>query len=160
MPTKSSIHKVLNINCSGEKDFFDLWIEYLTPQHQLTKTEQKFLAACLRNRYELGKSITDETLLDETCMNEIYRAKIREEIGFSVQQAQNVISKLKKLKIFIPRKYPFTDKIQYYKIAPSLIPNYNENEDFVLVLLFNGKRDIQSSSKRVQPTNKDNQGDL
>ena len=160
MQSKSSIYKVLPIDCSGEKDFFDLWVEWLTPKHQLTKTEQKFLAACLRNRHELSKGITDETILDETCMNDIYRAKIREEIGFSIQQAQNVISKLKKLKMFIPRKYPFTDKIQYYKIAPSLIPNYNENEEFMLVLLFNGKRDIQSSGKGVQPTSEDNQGNL
>lgn len=150
------INKILMVDCNNGKDFFDLWVEYLTPQHKLTKTEQKFLASCLRNRHELSKGINDETLLDETCMNDIYRTKIREEIGFSVQQAQNVISKLKKLKILIPRKYPFTDKIQYYKIAPSLIPNYNDKEDFVLVLVFNnGKTDNQTSSKGIQSTSED-----
>lgn len=144
------VNKTLTVDCSGDKDFFDLWVEYLTPKHQLTKTEQKFLAACLRNRHELSKGITDTELLDATCMNEVYRAKIREEIGFSMQQAQNVISKLKKLKIFVARKYPFTDKVQYYKIAPSLIPNYKDNKDFALVLLFsNGDKNTGSSSKGI-----------
>lgn len=144
------VNKTLTVDCSGDKDFFDLWVEYLTPKHQLTKTEQKFLAACLRNRHELSKGITDTELLDATCMNEVYRAKIREEIGFSMQQAQNVISKLKKLKIFVARKYPFTDKVQYYKIAPSLIPNYKDNKDFALVLLFsNGDKNTGSNSKGI-----------
>ena len=151
-------NKILTVDCSGENDFFSLWIEYLAPKHHLTKSEQKFLAACLRNRYELGKGITNEILLDETCMNEVYRAKIREEIGFSIQQAQNVISKLKKLKMLIPMKYPFTEKIQYYKIAPSFIPNYNENKDFTLVLLFiNGRQNIQTSSQGVQSEEEDSQ---
>jgi len=153
----NTINKILMVDCNGEKDFFDLWLEYLTPKHQLTKTEQKYLAACLRTRHELSKGITDERILDETCMNEVYRTKIREEIGFSIQQAQNVISKLKKLKIFVARKYPFTEKVQYYKIAPSLIPNYDENKDFALVYVFNKREGNNStSSQGVQPTSEDN----
>lgn len=152
--SNSTIHKILPIDCT-EKDFFDSYVEWLEPKHKLTKTEQKYLAACLRNRYELSKGIHDDTLLDETCMNDVYRTKIREEIGFSSQQSQNIISKLKKLKILVARKYPFTDKVQYYKIAPSLIPDYDEDKDFILVLAFNGKRDTQTSSKGVQSTDAD-----
>lgn len=149
---ESNVDKILPVDCSV-KNFFDLWIEYLTPRHHLTRYEQKFLAACLRTRHELSKSIKDETILDETCMNEIYRAKISKEIGFSNQQTKNVISRLKKLKILAPRKYPFSTKVQYYKIAPSFIPNYNENKDFTLVLLFiNGREDIQTGSQGVQST--------
>lgn len=130
------INKVLPVRCDSDKDFFSLWIEYLTPIHSLTKMEQKYLATCLRNRYELSKSITDENVLDETCMNESCRTKIRESCGFSVQQAHNVISKLKKLKILIPKKYIYNDRIQYYKISPSFIPDYNENAPFTLLLVF------------------------
>jgi hypothetical protein len=151
----STVHKLLNIDCT-EKDFFDAYIEWLEPTHKLTKSEQKYLAACLRNRYKLSKGITDENLLDETCMNDVYRTKIREEIGFSSQQSQNVISKLKKLKMLVARKYPFTDKVQYYKIAPKLIPNYNEDKDFILVLSFNGKNHSKTSSEGVQPADTDN----
>lgn len=152
----NNVNKILTVDCSGESDFFDLWVEYLGPKHGLTKTEQKYLASCLRTRYELSKSITNETLLDETCMNDIYRTKIREEINFSPQQSQNIISKFKKLKMLVPRKYPFSNKIQYYKIAPTLIPNYDENEDFVLVYVFTKRKEnIQSSSQGVQSTTED-----
>lgn len=156
MNKSAQINKVLPISCNKD-NFFELLLAYLTPKHYLTKGEQKYLAACLRNRYELSKSITDEIILDETCMNEVYRTKIRKEVGYTAQQAQNIISKLKKLKIFIPRKYPFNDKVQYYKIAPSLIFNYKENEDFALVLMFTHEeqRDNKPSSEGVQQESSD-----
>ena len=151
------INKILTVNCGGEDDFFSAWIEYLAPKHHLTKSEQKFLAACLRQRYELSKGITDENLLDETALNETYRTKIRNDLNISTQQMQNVITKLKKLHILIPRNFPFSDKLSYYKIAPDFIPPYNETEDFLLLLLFkNGKADIGASSQGVQTTEEDN----
>ena len=152
-----NINKILTVDCSGEKDFFDLWIEYLAPKHRLTKSEQRFLAACLRQRYELSKGITDENVLDETALNEIYRTKIRKNLDISAQQMQNVIVKLKKLHILIPRNFPFSDKLSYYKIAPSFIPPYKEDEDFLLLLLFkHGKADTGTSSQGVQSTEENN----
>lgn len=152
-----NVHKILPVDCSGDKDFFDLWIEYLAPKHHLTKSEQKFLAACLRQRYELSKGISDENVLDETALNEIYRTKIRKELNISTQQMQNVITKLKKLHILIPRNFPFSDKLSYYKIAPSFIPSYKETEPFLLLLVFkNGETDTGASSKRVQSAEEDN----
>ena len=153
-----NVQKILPVDCSGEKDFFDLWIEYLAPKHHLTKSEQKFLAACLRQRYELSKGISDENVLDETALNEIYRTKIRKELNISTQQMQNVIAKLKKLHILIPRNFPFSDKLSYYKIAPSFIPSYKEDESFLLLLVFkNGKNNIGASSQGIQSTEEDNQ---
>jgi len=152
------LNKILIVNCNEENDFFSAWVEYLAPKHHLTKSEQKFLAACLRQRYELSKSITDDDLLDATALNETYRIKIREELGISTQQMQNVITKLKKLHILIPRNFPFSEKLNYYKIAPDFIPPYNETKDFLLLLLFkNGKADIGASSQRVQSPQEDNQ---
>lgn len=147
------IQKILTVICQGENDFFSAWIEYLAPKHHLTKSEQKFLAACLRQRYELSKGITDENILDETALNETYRTKIRKDLGISTQQMQNVITKLKKLHILIPRNFPFSDKLSYYKIAPDFIPPYREDKDFLLLLLFkNGEADTGTSSQRVQST--------
>lgn len=156
-----AVKKVLGVDTNGENDFFSLWVEYLAPKHHLTKSEQKFLAACIRQRYELSKGITDEILLDETCLNETYRTKIRQELGISTQQMQNVIVKLKKQHILIPRNVPFSDKLSYYKIAPDFIPPYNEDEDFLLILLFNKKNkndrksDTGASSQGVQSTETD-----
>ena len=153
------LNKVLLVNCNpnGEDDFFSFWIEYLAPKHHLTKSEQKFLAACLRQRYQLSKGISDEILLDETALNETYRTKIRQELKISTQQMQNVIAKLKKLHILIPRNFPFSNKLSYYKINPNFIPNYDENEDFKLLLLFkNGEDNTGASSQGIQPTEENN----
>ena len=152
-----NINKILTVDCSGEKDFFDLWIEYLAPKHHLTKSEQRFLAACLRQRHELSKSIHDENVLDETALNEIYRTKIRNSLNISTQQMQNVLVKLRKLHILIPRNFQFSEKLNYYKIAPSFIPPYKEDENFLLLLLFkNGEANIGASSQGVQSTKENN----
>ena len=151
------LNKILTVDCTKENDFFSSWIEYLAPKHHLTKSEQKFLAACLRQRHELSKGISDENILDETALNETYRTKIRKDLGISTQQMQNVITKLKKLHILIPRNFPFSDKLSYYKIAPSFIPDYDESKDFLLLLLFkHGETDTGTSGQGVQPTEKDN----
>lgn len=152
-----NVQKILPVDCSRDKDFFDLWIEYLAPKHHLTKSEQKFLSACLRQRHELSKGISDENVLDETALNEIYRTKIRKDLNISVQQMQNVITKLKKLHILIPRNFPFSDKLSYYKIAPSFIPSYKDNEPFLLLLVFkNGETDTGASSQGIQSTEENN----
>ena len=150
------LNKALQVeyNNSEENDFFSLWIEYLAPKHHLTKSEQKFLAACLKQRYILSKDITDETLLDETALNDAHRAKIRKDLNISAQQMQNVIAKLKKLHILVPRNFPFSDKLSYYKISPSFIPNYNDGEDFKLLFIFKnaGATNTKSSSQGIQLT--------
>lgn len=145
------IKKVLPVEYDRHEDFFDKWIEYLTPRHHLTKSEQKLLAACLRTRHELKKVIRDEIVLDETCLNENYRSKIKQDLGLSNQQFLNLIGRLKKLKILIPKFAPFSEKVAYYKISPSFVPPYTEGEEFKLLLLFRDvSKDSQTSSEGVQ----------
>lgn len=153
------VNKILAIDCNGEEnDFFIKWMEYLAPKHHLTKTEQRYLAACLRQRYQLSKSITDEELLDETTLNDTYRAKIKQELGMSTQQIQNIIAKLKKLKILIPRNHPFSERLSYYKISPSFIPDYDDSKEFLLLLVFkNGEGNTGASSQGIQSTEENNQ---
>lgn len=152
-----NIDKILTVDCSGEQDVFDLWIEYLGPRHHLTKSEQKFLAACLRQRHELSKGISDENVLDETALNEIYRTKIRKDLNISAQQMQNIITKLKKLHILIPRNFPFSDKLSYYKIAPDFIPPYVEGKTLLLLYAFqDGEAIARTNSKRVQSAETNN----
>lgn len=153
------VNKILAVDCYGEEnDFFIKWMEYLAPKHHLTKTEQRYLAACLRQRYQLSKSITDEELLDETTLNDTYRAKIKQELGMSTQQIQNIIAKLKKLKILIPRNHPFSERLSYYKISPSFIPDYDDSKEFLLLLVFkNGEGNTGASSQGIQSTEENNQ---
>lgn len=130
------INKVLLVSSTPETDFFDNWVEYLAPKHHLNKSEQRFLAACLRQRYELSKSIADIDLLNETSMNAAHRAQVGHELGMKPCQIQAITYKLKKLGIFIPRNVKYSSKLQYYLISPSFIPDYEEGKDFSLLLVF------------------------
>lgn len=158
----SNIQKVLLVDCNANEDFFDKWIEYLTPKHHLTRAEQKLLAACLRTRHELSKVIKDENILDETCLNETYRSKIKKDLSLSNQQFLNLIGRLKKLKILIPRYAPYSEKVAYYKISPSFIPPYVDGEEFKLLLLFKEdvRGDIQTGSEGVQSTGENSEESL
>ena len=138
------IDKVLVIPCStsDEKDFFLRWVEYLKPRHGLTNREQEAFAAFLRNRYELSLGITDPNILEEVCLNEANRDKIRQSLNMSGPQMNGVLAKLKDAKVIAPH-YKINGKIDYYKISPSFIPELDESGSFKLMLVFKYKSDVE-----------------
>lgn len=138
------VDKALVIPCSAndEKDFFLRWVEYLKPRHHLTTREQEVFAAFLRNRYELSKGITDKAILDEVCLNEANRDKIRQSLNMSGPQMNGVLSKLRERKIIAPSRKP-NGKIDYYVISPSFIPDIDESGDFKLMFIFRYKSDAE-----------------
>ena len=76
--SKSKANNIYRIPCSTMEEFYKNWIDILTPIHKLTSKNKQILLAFLMLRYELAKSITNETLLDEVLMNEDSKAKIKE----------------------------------------------------------------------------------
>lgn len=131
------INKVLIVPCSAspEKDFFTRWVEYLKPRHGLTNREQEVFAAFLRNRHELSLGITDKNILEEVCLNEANRDKIRKSLGMSSPQLNAVISKLKERKL-LKAHYDNGVRVKYYEISPSFIPDVNLDEPFALTFVF------------------------
>lgn len=107
-------------------DFFKHWFEYLAPIHHLTAKQSEVMAAFIELRYELGKVISDETLLDETIMNEKYKRIIREKCGMSLQYFLVIMGELRKKKV-----------IKNNKIDALLIPRLKpDGKDFKLLLYF------------------------
>lgn len=131
----NSINKVLPVPCTQKDDFFIKWVEYLKPIHNLSKREQEVFAAFLRNRYELSLGISDPNILEEICLNEANRDKIRESLRMSGPQMNGILTKLKDARVIKPH-YKINGRIDYYQISPSFIPNYSRGEDFKLVLVF------------------------
>lgn len=131
----AQLGKVLPVLCTPEEDFFLKWVEYLKPIHKLTKREQEVFAAFLRNRYELSLGICDPNILEEICLNEANRDKIRQNLNMSGPQMNGVLTKLKEARVIKPH-YKINGKINYYEISPSFIPNYTKGEPFKLMLLF------------------------
>lgn len=127
------IDKAFIIPCSSNdsKDFFGAWVEYLKPKHHLTETEQKVLAAILRHRDELSKSISDESILEEVCLNKVNRDRIKKTLGMSAPQFNGIMGKLREHKILSQSKIT-----ELYRINPNFIPKLDGSGDFKLMLIF------------------------
>ena len=107
--------------------FFRIWIEFLTPLHNLTNREKDVVAAFIKARFELSKSISDPVWLDKVVMSNDTKAKIREDCGISVGHFQVIMGKLKD-----------SGFIKEDKVNPKFIPkNIDVNsKNFQLLLYF------------------------
>lgn len=113
-------------------DFFRYWVEFLEPLHGLTEREIDIIAAFLRKRYELSKSIIDPTLLNKYLMNEETKAEIRDECGVSPAHFQVIMGKLRKSGIIVNGN-----------IHPKFIPKIKvEDNTFQLLLYFQLKDEV------------------
>lgn len=117
------------LKISPDGDFFRVWVEFLKPLHDLTKREMDVLAIFLKERYELGKVITDSDVLDTVLMSEGTKRKIRNECGISAKHFQVIMSKFRKNGV-----------IKDNKIHLNLIPTVTE-EGVGLMVYFSFKNE-------------------
>lgn len=118
------ISNVITVPTSTEGKFFKYWLEFLKPFHRLTDREIDVTASFLKQRYELGKVIKDNELLDKIAMNEDTKRKIREDCNISQAHFQVIMTKLKKSKV-----------IENGKINPKFIPKIQEDSNSCQLLL-------------------------
>lgn len=120
-------NNVIRIPTSLQGKFFRIWIEFLTPLHSLTNREKDVVAAFIKARFELSKSVTDDTLLDKIVMSDDIKSKIKAECNVSDAFFQVILGKLRKTGVIIDGK-----------INPKLIPKNLNNKDqaFQLLLYF------------------------
>lgn len=83
------------------------------------------IASLVKHRYELGKVITDNDILDRVAMSEDTKRKVREECEMTLPHFQIVMSKLRKSKVIVDNK-----------INPRYIPNIKSDGSFKMMLLF------------------------
>lgn len=114
------------VRIPGSRDsFFRKWFEFLKPFHQLTEREMDIAAEFVRQRYYLGKVITDPEILDTVLMNEDTRRKIREECNITLPHFQVIMGKLRKSRIIVDGK-----------INQKFIPNIDDSEGNFKLLMF------------------------
>lgn len=120
-------NNVIRIPTSLQGKFFRIWIEFLTPLHNLTNREKDVVAAFIKARFELSKSVSDDNLLDKIVMSDDIKNKIKAECKVSNAFFQVILGKLKKTGIIINGK-----------INPKFIPKSLNPEDqaFQLLLYF------------------------
>ena len=120
-----SANNVIRIPTS-QKKFFRFWFEFLKPFHKLTDREIDVITAFTYERYNLGKVISDEDILDKVVMSEDTKKKIREEYKVTPAYFQVIMGKLRRNGLIVNNK-----------INPRFIPNITEdNGSFKLMLLF------------------------
>ncbi len=120
-------NNVIRIPTSLEGKFFRIWIEYLTPLHNLTNREKDVVAAFIKARFELSKAVSDSTLLDKIVMSDDIKNKIKKECNVSDAFFQVILGKLRK-----------TGVITDGKINPKFIPKRlnHDAQSCQLLLLF------------------------
>jgi hypothetical protein len=113
----------IRIPTSLQGRFFRTWIEYLPPLHNLTNREKDVVAAFVKARFELSKSIIDDTLLDKVLMSDDVKSKIREDCNVSSAFFQVILGKLRKIGViendrinpkFIPKNMKDSDETFYF----------------------------------------------
>ena len=70
-------NNVIRIPTSLQGKFFRIWIEFLTPLHNLTNREKDVVAAFIKARFELSKSISDPVWLDKVVMSDEIKSKVK-----------------------------------------------------------------------------------
>lgn len=126
MTQAGRVNNVIRIPTSINGKFFRIWVEFLTPLHNLTNREKDVVAAFIKERFELSSSITDNNLLDKYVMSDDIKAKIKKECGISDAFFQVILGKLRK-----------TNVIVNGKINSRFIPkNINSNDKCFQLLLY------------------------
>jgi len=123
------VDSAIRIKCSLDTDFFEKWFQILKPIHKLSGNEIRLIAEFCRMRYELGKKISDQEVLDEYLFSIETKQKIRDKLGINIRSYQVSMSKLKKANVIVGNR-----------INPQLIPklknNPEDNKDYKLMLYF------------------------
>lgn len=117
-------NNVIGIPTTIDK-LFRYWVEFLKPLHHLTDREMDVIIMFLKKRYELSKSIIDQTTLNRFLMSEEIKAEIRDACGVSPAHFQVIMGKLRKNKVIIDGN-----------IFPKFIPNIKETDDAFQLLLY------------------------
>lgn len=127
MARAGRVNNVIRIPTSLKGKFFRIWIEFLTPLHSLTNREKDVVAAFIKARFELSKSITDDALLDKVVMSDDIKAKVKAECNVSDAFFQVILGKLRKTTVIVDGK-----------INPKFIPKSINPDDkaFQLLLYF------------------------
>lgn len=84
------------LKVSPDGDFFRLWVEFLKPVHNLSKKEMEVLAALLKERYELSKTISNSDTVDKVLLSPDVRHQISEECDITPKHLNVVLSKMRK----------------------------------------------------------------
>lgn len=89
----------------NNENIYKYWLLFLKPYHNLTNTEIDVAAAFLKKRMELAEKIQDDELVDQLLFSLKTRNTILENLKLSKDHFYIIITKLKKNKIIIDKRF-------------------------------------------------------
>lgn len=125
------VDKAIVLPSCNEREFFRLWLTFLTPLHKLTPKNVEIAAELLRHRHRLSKVILDEGVLMKVLMSTETKDEIIKDCNISTQNFHVAVSTLRKAGFFVDGK-----------INPKLIPNITDTTtSYNTMLIFTIKRE-------------------
>lgn len=120
-------NNVVTVPVKADSSFFKWWCICLRPFINLTNREIDVMAEFLKQRWELSKVITDQSVLDSMVMSDNTKRKVMEACNITQQHFYVVMSNLRKNKVIV------NDIIN-----SRLIPNIKKDDNgcFQLLILF------------------------
>lgn len=132
---EKNLNNIVRVPYKTQEDFFKYWMVFLKPYHFLTVSEMLVASAFLSERYELSQKISDPDLLDSVLFSEQVRKRIRESLGLTTMNFQSVLTRLRKAGVIVNGR-----------INPRYIPNYNGEQSFKLLVMFDKSEDVGAGS--------------
>lgn len=127
---------LIKVPSSVEKGtFFNWWIRFLSPFHNLTDREAEVAAALFHQRYELSKNVSDPVLLDRLVLNSESIKAVENRLNLSHGYMKVILTKLRKCKILL-------DNRLNPKFIPDITPG-NTNTPFTVLLVFDFNQDAK-----------------
>lgn len=111
----------------SKKNFYEKWLQFLQPLHNLTNKEIEIAAEFLIKRNEISKSVKDETMVDKLLFQPEKKKEIMEKFKMTRTYFYTVMTKFKK------HKFVVNDRIN-----PKFLPKYGKEKKICqLLIVFN-----------------------
>lgn len=125
---------LIPLKCT-EDSFYRLWVEFLTPFHQLTAREKDVAARVIAQHIKLSQSISDPAVLDEVLWSQTSRNDMRESLKMSKPYFGMIVGKLREVGM-----------ITESGINSRFLPHITEDPRYILTIVF----DWSSSSNPIR----------
>lgn len=108
---------VVAVRAGRNSDFYDHWVEFLSPLHGIRQADKPLLAELLRRRDAIARKCTED-MADSVLFSQPSRVSIRETMGVTRSYLNVMLTHLRRC-----------GAIKDGRVNPRLVPRFNGGED-------------------------------
>ena len=114
----------MTIPCKSSA-FIRNWLEVMRPVHKLSKKEMDIAAALINYRFELAKSISDQSLIDKVLFSKETKEVIIQRENITADHFKMILHKLRENKVIIGKT-----------VNPRYLPDFVPGKPFRWLFIF------------------------